>query len=55
MGIPTTQVIDLVIILGTKAFELLAKVQSGQEITEKDLEMETLDQTIDRIKKESLL
>ena len=54
MGIPTAQVIDLVIILGTKAFELLAKVQSGQEITEEDLKMETLDQTLERIKKERL-
>lgn len=46
--------IDIAIILGTKAIELMTKVNSGQEITDEDLKMETLDQTMDRIKKGNL-
>ncbi len=53
MGVLTTgQAIDIAIILGTKAIELMSKINSGQEITEEDLKMETLDQTIERIRKE---
>lgn len=52
MIIPAEKAIDLAIILITKGIEVVAKVNSGQEITDEDLKMETLEQTIERIKKE---
>lgn len=46
------QTIDLLIVLVFQSIQVLGKLSKGEEITEADLQLETWEETFNRVKKE---